>query len=104
MTEPDIKHDLHRPYSDYDHYLEIYKNGNQITVEKKDTKPVFNEDTYIYYINEDGEMVFDGGKHSCSGAGKYRYTEPSEKLEEKIVELCVPLIDGVVTTKGVEVK
>lgn len=102
--EPNIKHKLHRPESDYNHFLEIHKTEEGIKAVKKDTKPIFNEDTYKYEINEEGEMIFKEGRHSCSGAGKYRATTPSEKLEAKIVELSVPLIDAVVSRKNVKVK
>jgi len=94
MTEPNIKHSLHRPDSNHDHWLEIYKQTDQIKVVKEDSKPVFNEDTYIYNINEDGTLEFQSGKHSCSGAGKFRSTSPSDKIDDKIRELTVPLTDG----------
>lgn len=94
MRAPNIKHELHRPDSDHDHWLEIYKNGETLKIIKKDSMPVFNEDTYHYKI-VDGELEFESGKHSCSGAGEYRSTTPSDSLDSKIRELVNPITPGV---------
>lgn len=93
---PDIKHELDRPDSDHNHWLEINKvSDTQINVEKKDSMPVFNEDKYTYRIQEDGSLEFESGRHSCSGAGKTRSKSPSDELDKKIRELCTPLTPGV---------
>jgi len=81
-----IRHDLERPESEHDHWIEIMPMGDKIQVEKNDSKPVFNEDIYNYKV-EDGELVFESGEHSTSGAGKSRSTSPSDELDELIREL-----------------
>lgn len=91
--EPNIQHELHRPDSNYDHYIEMYKQNGRITAVKKDSKPIHNEDTYNYKIKE-GELKFQNGKHSCSGAGKFRAKTPSDQIDDKIKELATPLVDG----------
>jgi len=89
--EPDEKQELERPQKHYDHYIELYVDGNEYTAVKKDTKPVFNEDVY-YYEEREGDLIFEQGRHSCSGAGQFRSTTPSEKIERKIVEMAQPYI------------
>lgn len=91
MTEPDITHELEKPESDYNHYIEISKTDDGIKAVKKDSKPIHNEDTYHYEELEDGELKFKNGKHSCSGAGKFRATTPSDSIDSKIRELAQPL-------------
>lgn len=84
MTNYDHKEDLERPDSNFDHWLEFSKIGSgMFRVEKKDSKPVFNESKFDYSLN-DGELSFEGGSKSCSGAGRSRSTSPGDELDEKI--------------------
>lgn len=87
MTTEQIEHPITRPESDFRHWIEISKISDKVfRAEEKDSKPVFNESKYDYRL-EDGEIVFEGGSKSCSGAGKSRSTSPSDELNEKIKDL-----------------
>jgi len=79
---------LDRPDKDYDHWLEITQiSEDQFKVQKKDSKPVFNEDKYTYSRNSEGDLQCQSGTHSCSGAGKSRSVTPSDKLNKEIKEV-----------------
>jgi len=69
----------------YDRWVEVKKNGKSVKAEKKDSKPVFNESTYHFSL-EGGELEFESGKKSCSGAGKFRSTSPSDEVVEAVKE------------------
>lgn len=87
MSGKKIEYPLDSSDSDYRHWLEISKIGSgMFRVEKKDSKPVFNESKYDYSLN-DGELEFEGGSKSCSGAGKSRSTSPGSELDGKIKSL-----------------
>lgn len=92
QREPLTKRKLNRPESDHDHHLEIYETADGIKAVKKDSKPIYNEDIYKYEQLKEGGLEFKEGKHSCSGAGKYRSTTPSDSLDEKIRNLFKTLI------------
>lgn len=87
MTDKKIEFPLDRENSEFRHWLEISKIGSgMFRVEKKDSKPVFNESKYDYSLN-DGELSFEGGSKSCSGAGRYRSDSPGAELDETIKSL-----------------
>lgn len=82
-----IEYDLGYEESDFRHWLEITKIGDGLfRAEKKDSKPVFNGSKYNYSLSG-GELVFEGGSKSCSGAGRSRSCSPGEKVDGKIREL-----------------
>lgn len=79
MSDPVIKHEL-----DEENWLEIYRTGNGYRVEKKDSKPVFNESKYWYNVNGDG-LEFDSGRKRCSGG--YRDISERESVTETAEQL-----------------
>lgn len=80
-----IEHELRN--ENFRHWLEIRRvSDTQFNVEKKDSKPVFNESKYVYRL-DDGVLECESGSKSCSGAGKSRSTSPSDELDEIIKSL-----------------
>lgn len=87
MTNKKIEYPLGKS-DDFRHWLEITEvSDTQFNVEKKDSKPVFNESKYVYRLDGDGELSFESGSKSCSGAGRSRSTSPGAELDDKIKSL-----------------
>lgn len=88
MSDPMIKHEI-----DEDNWLEIYRTGNGYRVEKKDSKPVFNEEKYWYNTTSGEGLDFDSGRKRCSGGyrditEKQSVTQTAEKLIREYNNSC----------------
>lgn len=81
-----IEYNLDYENDDFRHWIEIKKiSDTQFNVEKKDSKPVFNEDKYVYKLDENGVLECKRGSHSCSTGS--RRTSPGAELDETVKSL-----------------
>lgn len=80
MTE---KVELDRPESDYDHWLELtWILEDRLKVEKKDSKPVFNKDKYVFKMRGKKIAEQESGNHKCSRG--WRSTTAGDKLRKEV--------------------
>lgn len=84
---PDVTVELEDTSSGHSQWLELYigVTGERVRVIKKNSMPVYDETKYIY-SSEEGDMSCISGSKSCSGAGKFRSTSPSDKIDNIILE------------------